>query len=144
MIKTKPNKTKNPNQAWSLLTIINWKYLLCYWTYMHIFVDFIHSPECAYLTIGNSLEMGYSMRFFFLHMKVAVTHRLHTLIEYTDIPQPATVLCTTYFSHISTAEVNKYRDLGIATWKFFLIFFRPCWPLSSLILGTCRSPDSKR
>lgn len=59
--------------------------------------------------------MGYSMRFFSLHMKVAVTHGLHTLIECTDIPQPATVLCTTYFSHISTAEVNKYRDLGIDT-----------------------------
>lgn len=51
----KQNKTKKTNQAWSLLTIINWKNLLCYWTYMYIFVDFIHFPECAYLAIGKSL-----------------------------------------------------------------------------------------
>lgn len=40
----------------------------------------------------------------------AITHRLYTLTECMDVPQPATVL-----SHITTTEVNKYRDLVIAT-----------------------------
>lgn len=82
---------------------------------MHTLVSFIHFRTRDYLMTGLGLKMGCSILFFFSTHKnrKPSTHRPYTLTECTDTPRPATVLCTTYCSHISTAEINTFRHLVI-------------------------------
>lgn len=81
---------------------------------MYTSVGFIHFHTCAYPMTELGFEMGHGMFFFPTHRKrKPTTHRLYTLTKCIDVPQPATVLCTTYCSHVSTAEINTLRNLGI-------------------------------
>jgi hypothetical protein len=68
---------------------------------------------------GNWPLMEYSMLFFSTHKNSKpITYRLYTLTECTDIPQPATAFCTIHDSHVSTAEINTFRYVVIASIYF--------------------------
>lgn len=101
---------------------------------MYTFVGFTHFCTCAYLMTELGLKMGYSVVFFSTHKnRKPTTHRLYTLTECTDIPRPATVLCTTYCSqHISTTEINTFRNLVIVSTVLSWVF-RPHWPFPASV-----------
>lgn len=106
----------------------------CYWIHTHTFVGFIHFCTCAYLMAELGLKMGNGMLFFSTHKnRKPTTHRPYTLTECIDVPQPGTVLCTTFCSqHISTAEINTFRNLAIVS-IFLSWVFRPHWPFSTSV-----------
>lgn len=62
--------------------------------------------------------MGYDKLLFSTHKNRKLITQTVKLTECIDIPRPATVLCTTYCSHISKAEIHTFRNLVIASIYF--------------------------